>query len=133
MIVLLNQQNQHLELNRMYFFQILTVTMIIIKRDFEHQNYQRYHKDNSSKYQKKSSGFRKGAISKVVKEDNVDKRGRKIDSKNYSGNTSQCAICQSIYHWANKCPDRDNDDSNKVNVTLFSQEIFEYYNAKFVV
>ena len=33
MIVLLDQQNQHLELNRRYFFQILTVTMIIIKRE----------------------------------------------------------------------------------------------------
>ena len=32
MIVLLNQHYQHLELNK-YFFQSLTVTMIIIKRE----------------------------------------------------------------------------------------------------
>ena len=46
---------------------------------------------------------------------------------------SQCVKCQSIYHWANKCPDwhdNDDDDSSKINVTLFSQEIFECYNKK---
>ena len=105
MIVLLNQQHQHLELKRMYFFQSLTETMIIIKRDFKQQNYRGYHKDSNSKYQKGSNRFWKDATSKVVKEDNVNKWGRKINPKNYSGNTSWCAVCQSIYHWANKCPD----------------------------
>ena len=39
----------------------------------------------------------------------------------------------SIYHWAYKYPDRHDDDvSDKINVTLFSQEIFECCNAKFV-
>ena len=57
---------------------------------------------------------------------------------------SQCVISQSIYHWANKCPDWHDDDddddddddvdddSSKINVTLFSQEIFECYNTKFI-
>ena len=53
---------------------------------------------------------------------------------------SQCVISQSIYHWTNKCPDwhddddddDDDDDSSKINVTLFSQEIFECYNTKFI-
>ena len=32
-----------------------------------------------------------------------------------------------------RCPDRhDDDDSNKINVTLLSQETFECYNTKFV-
>ena len=81
MIVLLNQQHQHLELKRMYFFQSLTETMIIIKRDFKQQNYRGYHKDSNSKYQKGSNRFWKDATSKVVKEDNVNKWGRKINPK----------------------------------------------------
>ena len=39
----------------------------------------------------------------------------------------------SIYQWVYKCPDKHDDDvSNKINVTLFSQEIFKCCNAKFV-
>ena len=100
------------------------------KRDFMQQNYWGYQKNRSGKYQKESNRYKKDGISKVVKEDNVDKCGRKIKPKN-SENTSQCVICQSVYHWANKFPDRHDDDSNKINVTLFSQEIFECYNIKF--
>ena len=33
-----------------------------------------------------------------------------------SGNTTQCLICKSIYHWANKCPHRVSQ-SNKVSST----------------
>ena len=31
---------------------------------------------------------------------------KKINPKNNFGNTSHCAICQSIYHGARKCPDK---------------------------
>ena len=39
----------------------------------------------------------------------------------------------SLSFGADKCPDRHDDDgSNKINITLFSQETFECYNTKFV-
>ena len=104
------------------------------KREFKQQNYRRYRKDNGNRYQKDSNRYQKDGSNKSVKEDNVDRWGRKINPKSCSGNTSRCAICQSIYHWANKCPDRHDDDtdSNKINVTLFSEDIFESYSTKFV-
>ena len=127
-------QHKQQELKKRYFIQSLMEKMIIIKREFKQQNYRGYRKDNGNRYQKDSNRYQKDGSNKSVKEDNVDRWGRKINPKNYSGNTSRCAICQSIYHWANKCPDRHDDDtdSNKINVTLFSEDIFESYSTKFV-
>ena len=44
-----------------------------------------------------------------------------------------CDMSSGLSLGADKCPDRhDDDNSNKINITLFSQEAFECYNTKFV-
>ena len=41
-------------------------------------------------------------------------------------------ICQSIYHWYKECPYKiDNDDGNKVKLSLFSIEVYNCYINKF--
>ena len=43
-----------------------------------------------------------------------------------------CAICQSIYHWANDCPNKVKEEqSSHVKITLFTQDIHKCYIEKF--
>ena len=48
-------------------------------------------------------------------------RGNPVHS---SGNSSRCAICHSVYHWARDCPDKVKNPGN-VEITLFCKEIEE--------
>ena len=63
---------------------------------------------------------------------NYDKLGQKTHLLDKSGRISCCVICKSIYHWANDCPNKMQDTSDDVNITLFIQEIHECYMTKFV-
>lgn len=50
-----------------------------------------------------------------IKDGNFDKWGRKINPKDYAGNTSHSGnTSQSIYHWTNKYPDKNNDVNNHI-------------------
>ena len=43
----------------------------------------------------------------------------------------RCAICQSIYHWANDCPNKMKEEqSSYVKITLFTQDIHKCYIEK---
>ena len=64
--------------------------------------------------------------------ENYDKFGQKTNPLDKSGRISRCVICKSIYHWANDCPNKVQDTSDDVNITLFSQEMHECYMTKFV-
>ena len=64
--------------------------------------------------------------------ENYDKFGQKTNLLDKSGRISRCVICKSIYHWANDCPNKVQDTSDDVNITLFSQEMHECYMTKFV-
>ena len=64
--------------------------------------------------------------------ENYDKFCQKTNLLDKSGRTSRCVICKSIYHWANDCPNKVQDTSDDVNITLFSQEMHECYMTKFV-
>ena len=64
--------------------------------------------------------------------ENYDKFGQKTNQLDKSGRISRCVICKSIYHWANDCPNKVQDTSDDVNITLFSQEMHECYMTKFV-
>ena len=64
-----------------------------------HVGSERYLKDskyNRGRYQKE----RYKAVTESSKE-SFDKWGRKTNPKDNFGNISCCAVCQSIYHWAN--------------------------------
>ena len=51
-----------------------------------------------------------------------------------SRNSSQCAICQSIYHWANDCPNKVKEEQfNHVKITFFTQDIHKCYIETFEV
>ena len=41
-------------------------------------------------------------------------------------------ICKSIYHWTNTCPNKVKDALEDVNITLFTQEMYECYLTKLV-
>ena len=43
----------------------------------------------------------------------------------------RCAICQSIYQWANDCPNKMKEEqSSYVKITLFTQDIHKCYIEK---
>ena len=57
--------------------------------------------NNRGNYQ----GNRNGGYFKSNKSKNYNKNNdRKTNPLNENGEISRCAICESIYHWANKCP-----------------------------
>ena len=59
--------------------------------------------------------------------------GKKKNPLDKLGCISRCAICQSIYHWANDCPNKVKENStNNVKITLFAQDVHSYYIEKFV-
>ena len=49
---------------------------------------------------------------------------RKTNSKGNFGNFSRCAVCQSIYCLAKKCPDKRREEDDKIEATLFSKETY---------
>ena len=60
--------------------------------------------------------------------ENFEIWGQKTDPLDKSGNTSDCAMCQSIYHWANDCPNKVKEDSsNNVKIILFTQDVHSCY------
>ena len=42
--------------------------------------------------------------------ENYDQWGQKTDPPGKSGNISRCPIFQSIYHWANDCPNKRKEE-----------------------
>ena len=64
--------------------------------------------------------------------ENYDKFGWKTNLLDKSGRISRCVICKSIYHWANDCPNKVQDTSDDVNITLFNPKMHECYMTKFV-
>ena len=62
---------------------------------------------------------------------NYDKFGQKTNPLDKSGRISRCVICKSIYHWAIDCTNKRQDTSDDINITLFSQEMHEFYITKF--
>ena len=64
--------------------------------------------------------------------ENYGKFGQRTNPLDKSGRISCCVIWKSIYHWANDCANKVQDTSDDVNITLFSQEMHEFYVTKFV-
>ena len=64
--------------------------------------------------------------------ESYDKFGQKTNPLEKSGRIPRCVICKSTYHCANDCPNKVQDTSDDVNITLFSQELHECYMTKFV-
>ena len=65
--------------------------------------------------------------------ENFHNWGQKTNPLNKSGNISRCAMCQSIYHWANDCRNKAKEDfSNTVKITFFTQDVHRCYIEKFV-
>ena len=44
-------------------------------------------------------------------------RARSLNPPDESGETSRCAICQSIFHWARECPDAYENQNNSLHVS----------------
>ena len=44
-------------------------------------------------------------------------RARSLNPPDESGETSRCAICQSIFHWARECPDAYENQNNPLHVS----------------
>ena len=55
--------------------------------------------------------------------ENYSNFGQRTNPLDKSGRISCCVICNSIYHWANDCPNKVQDTLDDVNITLFSQEM----------
>ena len=97
------------------------------------------YKDNTNQYPK--DGYRYGKFpssrrwsnrQKQNARENYDQWGQKTNPLDKSGNISRCAICQSIYHWANDCPNKVKDEqSSHVKITLFTQDRHKCYIEKF--
>ena len=69
----------------------------------------------------------------ITIDQNFNKWGQKTNPLDKSGNISCCAMCQSIYHWHNDCPNKVKEDSsNNVKITLFTQDVHSCYIEKFV-
>ena len=72
----------------------------------------------------------------IVKHKKLEKIMISGDKKNpldKSGNILHCAICQSIYHWANDWPNKVKEEqSSHVKITLFTKDIYKCYIEKFV-
>ena len=49
-------------------------------------------------------------VASIDREKNFDKWGQKTNPLDKSENISRCAIYQSIYHWANDCPNKVEED-----------------------
>ena len=50
-----------------------------------------------------------------------------------SGNVSRCAICESMYHWANNSPDKVKEEqSSHEKITSFTQDIHKCNIETFV-
>ena len=65
--------------------------------------------------------------------ENYNQQGQKTNPLQKSGNISCCAICSSIYHWANDCPNNVKEEqSSHVKITLFTQDIHKCYTEKFI-
>ena len=64
--------------------------------------------------------------------ESYDKFGQKTNPLDKSGRIPHCVICKSIYHCANDCPNKVQDTSDDLNITLFSPELHECYMTKFV-
>ncbi len=59
------------------------------------------------------------------------KQVRKKNPLDAFGNTSKCAICQSIFHWARDCPDKLHQQE-EVQITLFTSAVQDCYIESFV-
>ena len=57
--------------------------------------------------------------------ESYDKFGQKMNPLDKSGRIPCCVTCKSIYHCANDCPNKVQDTSDDVNITVFSQELHE--------
>ena len=98
------------------------------------------YKDNTNHYPKNGHKYRKfpsvGRCNNRQKQnsrEDYDQWGQKTNPLDKSGNISCCAICQSIYHWANDCPNNvKQEQSSHVKITLFTQDIHKCYIEKFV-
>ena len=44
------------------------------------------------------------------------------------GNPTKCAICHSINHWAQNCPDRENENTYVVNEVVSHQSDYDNPN-----
>ena len=68
------------------------------------------------------------------KDFNEDKYGWKINPLISNRNITKCSICQSICHWFKDCSHKldDSTDDNHVKLSLFTDDLYNCYIAKFV-
>ena len=57
---------------------------------------------------------------------------QKTNPLDKSGKLTCSLICNSIYHWANSCPNKVKGTLEDIDITVFTQEMHECYMEKVV-